>query len=76
MFPYKIIIERQIIMSRAIENYICASEDRSHYNNEFFLYNYYYRTPMLIPRYNYTNYCPTLRPPINQKPTQNITIIQ
>lgn len=30
-------------MSRAIENYICASEDRPHYNNESWdLYGFYY----------------------------------
>ena len=36
-------------MSRAIENYICASEDRPHYNNETnFLYGFRY--PMVSPR--------------------------
>ena len=35
-------------MSRAIENYICASEDRSHYNNETDnLYGFHY--PMRSP---------------------------
>ncbi len=36
-------------MSRAIENYICASEDRPHYNNETWgLYGFYY--PMRSPQ--------------------------
>lgn len=35
-------------MSRAIENYICASEDRSHYNNETWeLWGFRY--PMRVP---------------------------
>ena len=35
-------------MSRAIENYICASEDRSHYNNEtWYLNGFFY--PMRRP---------------------------
>lgn len=38
-------------MSRAIERYVCASEDRPHYNNETnILYGFYYpmRTPEVI----------------------------
>lgn len=36
-------------MSRAMENYICASEDRPHYNNETdLLYGFQY--PMRSPR--------------------------
>lgn len=36
-------------MPRAMEDYICASEDRSHYNNETY-YPYGFQTPMLEPR--------------------------
>lgn len=36
-------------MPRAIEDYVCASEDRSHYNNETY-YPYGFQTPMLEPR--------------------------
>ncbi len=44
-------------MSRAIEDYICASEDRSHYNNEVWYLNgffYPYRRPE-INVYQITN---------------------
>ena len=36
-------------MSRAIERYVCASEDRSHYNNETD-YLYGFRYPMRSPK--------------------------
>lgn len=36
-------------MSRAMENYICASEDRPHYNNETDIL-YGFRYPMKSPR--------------------------
>lgn len=35
-------------MPRAMEDYICASEDRSHYNNETYC-PYGFQTPMLEP---------------------------
>lgn len=44
-------------MSRAIEDYVCASEDRPHYNNETWdLYGFYYpmRTPHVINIINKT----------------------
>ncbi len=44
-------------MSRAIENYICASEDRPHYNNETWeLYGFWYpmRSPKVITINNIT----------------------
>lgn len=41
-------------MSRAIENYICASEDRWHYNNET-RYPYGFQTPMRTPEVTIIN---------------------
>ena len=41
-------------MPRALEDYICASEDRSHYNNETWdLYGFYY--PWVEPHYTTIN---------------------
>lgn len=62
-------------MSRAIEDYICASEDRSHYNNEIYssyaYWGLYSITPAYYPIQSY--YC-------NPQPTPpsppNVTIIK
>ena len=41
-------------MPRAIEDYICASEDRSHYNNEGY-YPWGFQTPMRTPEVTVIN---------------------
>lgn len=67
-------------MSRAIENYICASEDRPHFNNDFFIDYDYWSFP-LIPFYYPNEICPyeEYYQPQQQNPTSvviNETIIQ
>lgn len=66
-------------MSRTIEDYICASEDRSHYNNERFnsygYWSFYPTVPIyyqLQPCRDYPNPGPNPQP----SPPTNITIIQ
>lgn len=41
-------------MPRAIEDYVCASEDRSHYNNEGY-YPWGFQTPMRTPEVTIIN---------------------
>lgn len=41
-------------MPRAIEDYVCASEDRSHYNNEGY-YPWGFQTPMRTPEVTVIN---------------------
>ena len=68
-------------MSRAIENYICASEDRPHYDNEFFIAYDYWPLPAVFidypgKTYSYEGY---QQPPVDQNPTNvviNETIVQ
>lgn len=47
-------------MSRAIEDYICASEDRSHYNNERFssygCWGFYLTIPAYYSPWSYRDY--------------------
>ena len=67
-------------MSRAIEDYICASEDRSHYNNETYREFHYF--PFAQPAYypikqeDYPSYNPTVTPQQPTNITINKTIIQ
>lgn len=65
-------------MSRAIEDYICASEDRSHYNNERFgsysCWGLYPVTPIYYsPMWSYRDYH---NPNPQPAPPTNVTIIK
>ena len=64
-------------MSRAIEDYICASEDRSHYNNERFGSYGYWNFYPIIPTYYSPQPCRDYPNPNPQpSPSTNITIIK
>lgn len=64
-------------MSRAIEDYICASEDRSHYNNERFCsygyWGFYPTVPAYCSPWPYRDY-PNPNP--QPSPPTNVTIIK
>lgn len=68
-------------MSRAIENYICASEDRPHYDTEFLITYDYWSPPVTPVNYHGGPYMQQdcYRPPEHNDPKNviiNKTIIQ